>query len=108
MKPFAVGLVLLAASAVTNAETATLPARPDPRDARMAAPLSTYASPFARYRPFAVQPPGPWREVNDQVGRIGGWKVYAREAQEPVTPKSTPEAAVPGAAPLAPAKPGPR
>ena len=25
----------------------------------------------------------PWREANDTVNRIGGWRVYAREAQQP-------------------------
>ena len=41
----------------------------------------THRSAFEGYRPFAEQPVGSWREANDVVGRIGGWKAYARESQ---------------------------
>ncbi|NML16933.1 hypothetical protein [Azohydromonas caseinilytica] len=46
-----------------------------------AAPQSVYRSAFEGYRPFADEPVRSWRETNDTVGRIGGWKTYAREAQ---------------------------
>jgi len=46
-------------------------------------PALTYQSAFTRYKPYADQAIAPWREVNDDVGRIGGWRVYAREAQQP-------------------------
>lgn len=108
MKSLALGLVIVAASAASGAQTAAAPARPDPLDARTAVPSSPYVSPFARYRPFAVQPPGPWREVNDQVGRIGGWKVYARESQESVSPAATGDAAGAGASKPSPGMPGPK
>jgi hypothetical protein len=53
------------------------------------------------YQPFDDGTPVPWRQANDTVGRIGGWKAYAREAQgEPAAPTSN---ATP--APAAPADP---
>ena len=33
---------------------------------------------------------GSWREANDNVGRIGGWRTYLREAQQPDAPASAP------------------
>lgn len=33
------------------------------------------------YQPFAEGKVLPWRQANDAVGRIGGWRAYAREAQ---------------------------
>jgi len=37
-------------------------------------------SAFDGYRPMNDQPVLDWRENNAQVGRIGGWRAYAREA----------------------------
>jgi hypothetical protein len=42
-----------------------------------------YRSPFSEYRADKAEELGSWREVNDRVGAIGGWRVYAREAQAP-------------------------
>lgn len=39
-----------------------------------------YVSAFRNYQPYADQAVQPWREANDRVGQIGGWRVYAREA----------------------------
>ena len=49
------------------------------------------------YQPFDDGQPVPWKQANDTVGRIGGWKAYAREAQG--------QPAAPPAAPAAPADP---
>jgi len=57
----------------------------------------TYRSPFAAYRADKIEEPRSWREVNDRVGSIGGWRVYAREAQEP--PSAPPAIDKPTAAP---------
>ena len=43
--------------------------------------LPTYRSAFSNYRPYADEPVASWQKANDLVGRIGGWKAYAREAQ---------------------------
>lgn len=46
-----------------------------------AAPAVTYRSAFDGYQPFNDQPVGAWKDANDTVGRIGGWRAYAKEAQ---------------------------
>ena len=49
--------------------------------AAQAPPPARYDSVFSDYRRFADQPVGDWREANAVVGRIGGWRAYARESQ---------------------------
>jgi hypothetical protein len=63
----------------------------------VAAPATaTYRSAFEDYRPFADETATPWRETNDTVGRIGGWKAYARQAREAA---AAPAPAASGSAP---------
>jgi hypothetical protein len=69
-----------------------------------------YASPLQAYKAYADQPVESWREANDRVGRIGGWRAYAKEIQTgepakdvPQEPAKTP--AAPAKAPAAPADP---
>jgi len=64
-------------------------ARPDPLDAKASVPPLSYRSSFSRYRGLSDDKTVSWREANDAVARIGGWRVYAREAQQP---ESTPPA----------------
>ena len=79
--------------------TAAPATRSDPLDAKASVPRLTYSSPFSRFRGLGDDKPMSWREANDAVARIGGWRVYAREAQQPeATPSGTD-------APIAP-KPG--
>lgn len=40
------------------------------------------------YRIFQDEPVADWRSLNDTVGRIGGWRVYARE-QLPVEKRTS-------------------
>ena len=40
-----------------------------------------YRSPLEGYRAYAAQDVQAWRESNDTVGRIGGWRAYAKEAE---------------------------
>ncbi|MEO8204402.1 MAG: hypothetical protein ABI630_11080 [Betaproteobacteria bacterium] len=78
--------------------------RPDPADPAIQVPPATYRSAFADYRPLDEAPVGDWRAANDEVGRIGGWRAYAREAQAPDKPTAVPapaSAAPPTAAPPA-------
>lgn len=44
--------------------------------------LLAYPSALAAYKSYAEQPVSSWREANDTVGRIGGWRSYAREAAQ--------------------------
>ena len=69
----------------------------DPADARAAtAPLQHRAT-LSTHRPTATTEPGDWRAANDAVGRIGGWRAYAREAQAPAPAAAA--SAAPGAKP---------
>lgn len=38
--------------------------------------------PFLTYQNWRDEPLQDWREVNDRVGAIGGWRTYLRDAQE--------------------------
>jgi hypothetical protein len=63
------------------------------------APLPTqlqYTSPMRAYQAYADEPIQSWREANDRVGRLGGWRTYAKDTstQDPVN-------AAPAAAPHA-------
>ncbi len=69
-----------------------------------------YRSAFEGYRRYADEPVTPWKAANDQVGRIGGWRTYAKEASgdapggahgehgAPAKPASAAPDAAPGAA----------
>lgn len=57
--------------------------KPDPSNTAAAVPSVVYNSSFSPYRAFVEQDVAPWRDTNDTAGRIGGWRVYAREALEP-------------------------
>ena len=56
-----------------------LAVQPDPLDAAAAVPAQTYQSPLSDYRTHTDEPLQDWREANDQVGRIGGWRTYSME-----------------------------
>ncbi len=58
---------------------------PDPIDAKAAVPPAQHRSPMASYRPLAESPVGSWKEANERVNRIGGWRAYAREAAQPAS-----------------------
>ncbi|WBY01344.1 hypothetical protein PE066_18050 [Ramlibacter tataouinensis] len=61
-------------------------AQPDPAPA----PPPAYHSAFEGYQPFGDQPVASWKAANDTVGRIGGWKAYAREASGETQPAAAP------------------
>ena len=74
--------------------------------------LAPYRSALEGYQRYSDEPIQPWRESNDNVGKIGGWRVYAREAQgaqaAPAAPSKEPAAGSnpPAAAtPLTPVNP---
>ena len=108
-----IAALLLSSAALAQQNTQ----RPDPLDAKAATAPLIYRSAFTGYRKLAAEsPPLAWREANDAVERIGGWRVYAREAQQadaapPATKAAeSPPAAKPAAAASAPtemAKPMP-
>ena len=106
--------VLAAAVPVAMAQVApsgheqapAVPASGPPSTATASDPASSsligFESAFQSYRSYADERMASWSQANDQVGRIGGWRAYAREAQEPAasgtsaTTTPTAPAAAPG------------
>lgn len=89
---FFVAWTMSIAIAAPLAWAQSAPAKPDPQDAKASVPPVIYSSRLADYRVFPDEKVGSWKEANDNVGRIGGWRAYAKEAQEPAgdsTPPST-------------------
>jgi hypothetical protein len=87
-------VALSAALLLCTSLAAQTAARPDPLNANAAVPALTYLSPFANHRGLGDNPkPLSWREANETAARIGGWRVYAREAQMPDPAPAAPAAA---------------
>ena len=109
--PRAVHSALLVASLLapltTQAQPVAKVARPDPLDPKSSVPTLRYESSLKSSKAAGDDKPVSWRDANDNVTRIGGWRVYLREAQlpEPATPTpstltpSTPTPVPPPAAP---------
>lgn len=83
----AVVVAVAAPFALANAQGDKTTVR-DPGDPKTTVPPVRYDSAFAGYRLNADVEVARWRDVNDNVGRIGGWRVYGREAI--VDPKADP------------------
>lgn len=85
-----VAALSLAALAQAHAQ----PARPapEPLDPKAAVPPVQHRSAMNGYRPLAEAPVGSWKEANERVNRIGGWRAYARESAAPAAaPASAPQ-----------------
>lgn len=81
---------LFTAASILHAQPAPKAGTPDPLDPKAAVPALAYVSPLARYKPAGDVSLTPWKEANDTVARIGGWRVYAREAHPPEPASSAP------------------
>ena len=44
-----------------------------------------FRSAFEGYKPYTEEKTVDWKRANDNVGKIGGWREYAREASQPDT-----------------------
>lgn len=40
------------------------------------------AAPFDQYRSFRDEPVADWRQANDRVNEVGGWRTYLRETHQ--------------------------
>lgn len=99
------GLLSAQAHAQVQSQSPTT-ARADPLDAKAQIPAVRYESAFAQFRRIGDEKPVAWREANDTVARIGGWRVYAREAQQP-EPAAAEKPAAPAQAPASVPAPTP-
>ena len=105
--------LLISAVLIPAAQAQPLNAnRPDPLDPKARVPATRYESSIAPVRRSGDDKPVAWREANDAVARIGGWRVYAREAQqadpvaaEPATAAGQAPASTVGPTPAAAAAP---
>lgn len=88
--------VLLSVVAAAAAAQTAQPSKADPANAAAAVPPVVFRSTFSQYQRYAEQSVGSWKEVNETVNRIGGWRAYTREAQQPEPPVQAP---APGTAP---------
>lgn len=79
LRRLAAGLVALSAQAAA-AQPAAPTQAPDPLDPRARVPALSYRSPFPTAKGAAEDKPIAWPTANETVSRIGGWRVYAREA----------------------------
>ena len=73
----------LAAMALPAPAFAQQKSRPDPADPKVSVPPVIYVSPLKQYQPLGDEQVTSWKAANDLVETIGGWRVYAKEAQEP-------------------------
>ena len=98
----------LLASLPAQAQPDVKAAQPDPLDPNAGVPAPSYQSAFSRYRLLSDEKPVSWRDANDTVTRIGGWRAYVREAQQPdPVPEAKPAATPPAAASKETAQPMP-
>lgn len=83
-------LCLLAAGTALAAPAEKIRGNPPPTKLQ-------YTSALASYQGYTDQAVQSWREANDRVGRIGGWRAYAKEAATGQSAPDTPPAANPRA-----------
>ena len=95
---FALAMSALLASVSYAQHDHAAPASPIPRPE----PLK-FDSVLSRYKTMTDQKVGSWREANDTVTRIGGWRSYLKEAQSPDAKTAAPPASP--SLPVAPVKP---
>lgn len=83
---------LLAALTLTvlSASLAHAQIAPKPSTAQPAADVAPYRSAFEGYQPYTEEKITNWKAANEKVDAIGGWREYARQAQQmPNTPAET-------------------
>ena len=79
-----------------HAQSPASPSQSTPPPAAASQPAaSVFRSAFEGYQPYTEQKMAPWKQANENVGQIGGWREYAREASQPDTPEASVKAAEP-------------
>lgn len=85
------GLALLALSALPL--SATFAHAQTREDNAPPARSAVFQSAFEGYQPHTSEKILDWKQANDHTARIGGWREYARQAQQPATATPTANAA---------------
>ena len=66
-------IIAIAMAATAASSAAAQPAtRPDPADAKASVPTYRYESTFKDYQPYADPQTARWRDLNEEMGRLGG------------------------------------
>jgi hypothetical protein len=73
-------LLLLPWMAVLSVPAQSAPQASPPHSQAEQAPAAAYRSTLEGYQPFTDEKIVPWKQANDGVGKIGGWRAYAKEA----------------------------
>jgi hypothetical protein len=81
--PLLVPLIFAAASQAQ----AQVPAQAQAQAQDGRANTPQYQSALQNYKPFADEKIVPWKQSNDTVREVGGWRAYAREAAQPADPE---------------------
>ena len=79
----------IVAGGICNATSAFAAA--DPTDAQAAVAPLKYQSPFRDYRVLGEDKRVPWKDANDEVARIGGWRAMPRKHSKLRRPTPRPE-----------------
>jgi hypothetical protein len=80
-------MLLLLATAAGGAAFAQSGDANDARAPAAKAPAVTYRSAFEDYRPYREQELASWREVNEEVARVGGHIGVMKNAEKPDRPR---------------------
>lgn len=76
-------MLLLLSACAGGGAFAQSEGRKDPAKPDTPVPAATYRSVFEDYRPYREQDVASWREVNDQVARVGGHAGVLKAGQKP-------------------------
>lgn len=80
------------AAVFAGAAAAQTSARPDPADAKAAAPARPYQSAYKDYRRYADPEVARWRDVNDEMRRLGGHSGHLKpDPGAAAEPRSNPQ-----------------
>jgi hypothetical protein len=80
------GIAFALAAMVAGAAAAQSAAKPDPADPKARVPSVEYRSAFEGYRRYAEPEVTGWREMNQEVGRVGGHLGIVRGQGDAVKP----------------------
>jgi hypothetical protein len=89
-------MLLLLAAAAGGAAYAQSGGADDVREPQAKVPPPVYQSAFQDYRPYREQEPASWREVNEEVARIGGHIDVMKHADSPDKPQKADKPAAGG------------
>lgn len=73
---------VLSSTATLTVSAQSAPQASPPYSQAGQAPAAAYRSTLEAYQPFTDEKILPWKRANDTVGKIGGWRAYAKEAHD--------------------------